>query len=132
MNSDGSQLERITDAPDFDGFPIFSPDGKTLAFSSNRGGKARGETNVFLADWVKCPNQNPPNRSRPITVSQRIRLARRSRQRQGRGVGSAASKTASQEIARWMQSMRPSNPSVSRFLAKPSYFQNGRGGDWRP
>jgi Tol biopolymer transport system component len=34
---------------------MFSPDGKTLAFASNRGSKVRGETNVFLADWVEKP-----------------------------------------------------------------------------
>jgi Tol biopolymer transport system component len=29
---------------------MFSPDGRWLAFSSNRGG-AEGETNVFIARW---------------------------------------------------------------------------------
>ena len=27
-------------------------DGKTLVFASNRGAKTRGDTNVFLAEWV--------------------------------------------------------------------------------
>ncbi len=49
---DGTGLERITWDESFDGFPIFSPDGRRLLFSSNRYGKQRGETNVFLADWV--------------------------------------------------------------------------------
>ena len=52
INVDGSRLERITDNETFDGFPMFSPDGKKLVFASNRNAKQRGETNVFIADWV--------------------------------------------------------------------------------
>jgi TolB protein len=53
INVDGSGLERITDNDTFDGFPMFSPDGKKLVFASNRNAKERGETNVFIADWVE-------------------------------------------------------------------------------
>jgi TolB protein len=49
---DGSGLERITFEETFDGFPMFSPDGKKLVFASNRNAKTRGDTNVFIADWV--------------------------------------------------------------------------------
>jgi len=52
INEDGSGLEQITFYPDFDGFPMFSHDGKKLVFASNRNGKVRGETNIFIADWV--------------------------------------------------------------------------------
>lgn len=52
INVDGTNLERITYAGDFDGFPMFSRDGKKLIFASNRNGKVRGETNLFVADWV--------------------------------------------------------------------------------
>ena len=52
INVDGSGLERITDNDTFDGFPMFSPDGKKLVFASNRNAKTRGDTNVFIADWV--------------------------------------------------------------------------------
>lgn len=55
IREDGTGLEKLTSDPSFDGFPMFSPDGKKLLFASNRGGKARGETNLFLADWVENP-----------------------------------------------------------------------------
>jgi Tol biopolymer transport system component len=48
----GSGLERITRNPTFDGFPMWTHDGKTLVFASNRGNSKQGETNVFVADFV--------------------------------------------------------------------------------
>ena len=53
INIDGTGLERVTATGEFDGFPMFSRDGKRLVFASNRYGKVRGETNVFVADWVE-------------------------------------------------------------------------------
>jgi Tol biopolymer transport system component len=52
INDDGSGLEQITHNPTFDGFPMFSHDGKKLVFASNRNNQQRGETNVFIADWI--------------------------------------------------------------------------------
>lgn len=52
INIDGTGLEKITQYNEFDGFPMFSPDGSKLVFCSNRDGKVRGETNVFICDWV--------------------------------------------------------------------------------
>jgi Tol biopolymer transport system component len=53
---DGEGLERLTwfttpDGDDFDGFPMLSPDGKRLLWSSNRHHEKARETNVFVADW---------------------------------------------------------------------------------
>ncbi len=52
IGADGHGLERITYASEFDGFPMFTRDGKRLVWASNRNGKVRGETNIFVADWV--------------------------------------------------------------------------------
>lgn len=52
INSDGSNLERVTYSDGFDGFPMFSLDGKKLVWASNRNAKAPHETNIFIADWV--------------------------------------------------------------------------------
>ena len=37
---------------DFDGFPMFTRDGKRLLFCSNRHNEKPNETNVFVAEWV--------------------------------------------------------------------------------
>jgi Tol biopolymer transport system component len=53
VNLDGTGLERVTTEPTFDAFPMFSPDGRQLVWGSNRLGKVKGETNIFIADWVE-------------------------------------------------------------------------------
>ncbi|HEX5727639.1 MAG TPA: hypothetical protein VFX98_19360 [Longimicrobiaceae bacterium] len=59
VNDDGTGLEKVTASPEFDGFPMFSPDGRQLVFASNRGARQRGETNLFIADWVEGPTRRP-------------------------------------------------------------------------
>ncbi len=54
INVDGTGLERVTySETNFDGFPMFSPDGRHLIFASSRGARNPGEINVFLAEWVE-------------------------------------------------------------------------------
>jgi Tol biopolymer transport system component len=53
INVDGTGLERVTYNESFDGFPMFNKDGTKLVFASNRHNSRPGETNIFLADWVK-------------------------------------------------------------------------------
>lgn len=53
INEDGTGLERVTYSPEFDAFPMFTRDGKKLVWASNRNSRVRGETNIFLADWVE-------------------------------------------------------------------------------
>lgn len=52
INLDGSGFEQITYNKTFDGFPMFTRDGKHLVFGSNRANKKRGDTNVFIAEWI--------------------------------------------------------------------------------
>ncbi|MDX2182736.1 MAG: hypothetical protein SFW08_02015 [Gemmatimonadaceae bacterium] len=47
-----ADLEQLTFHPEFDGFPMFSPDGKKLLWASNRHAAKPGETNLFIADWT--------------------------------------------------------------------------------
>ncbi|HEY4130055.1 MAG TPA: hypothetical protein VGM50_05535 [Gemmatimonadaceae bacterium] len=50
INPDGSGLEAVTNHPEFDGFPMLSPDGTKLVWASGRSSKP-GELNLFIADW---------------------------------------------------------------------------------
>ena len=45
------QVEQITFSPVFDGFPTFSPDGKTLVWASNRTSIKATDTNLYAAEW---------------------------------------------------------------------------------
>jgi len=51
INVDGTGLEQITFSDQFDGFPMFSPDGKKLVWASNRNSAVPTDTNLFIADW---------------------------------------------------------------------------------
>lgn len=53
INTDGTQLEQITQESNFNAFPMFTFDGKKLVFSSNRNNKGTKDTNLFIADWVE-------------------------------------------------------------------------------
>jgi Tol biopolymer transport system component len=87
INTNGTGLERITTAPGFDGFPMFSPDGKTLAFSSNRAtAPGQHDTNVFLASWQDEPRAHVTEETAADRVQQDIAwLADPARE--GRGLG---------------------------------------------
>jgi Tol biopolymer transport system component len=52
IGEDGGGLEQVTSIGAFNSFPMFSPDGRKLVWISDRGARARGEFNIFLADWV--------------------------------------------------------------------------------
>ena len=48
INVDGTGLEQVTFSTTFDGFPMFSPDGKKLVFASNRH-SMKGRTRTCLS-----------------------------------------------------------------------------------
>ena len=55
VNRDGSGLEQLTFDEGFDGFPMFTEDGKKLIWESSRNSGTPYATNVFIADWVENP-----------------------------------------------------------------------------
>jgi len=50
MNADGSEHRKLTDNPYHDDHPSWSPDGKKIAFTSDRDGKRNPEIYVVNAD----------------------------------------------------------------------------------
>ena len=52
INIKTKNLIRLTDNKTFDSFPVFSKNGKKLAFSSNRDAQNPRNTNIFIADIV--------------------------------------------------------------------------------
>jgi Tol biopolymer transport system component len=48
---DGTGLEQLTTDDGFDGFPMFSPNGRKLIWASTRGAAKEQDVNVFIADW---------------------------------------------------------------------------------
>ncbi|HHH29467.1 MAG TPA: M28 family peptidase, partial [Polyangiaceae bacterium] len=105
VNADGTELEQVTVSPGFDGFPMFSWDGKTLAFASNRA-TAEGayDTNVFLAEWQDVE----PHPTAAPTPAERVKadvtwLADPARQ--GRGLGTEGLEQAVTYVADRMKEL---------------------------
>jgi TolB protein len=51
LNPVTGKTEKISRDKGFDAFPMFSPNGKRLLFSSNRNNGGTRDTNIFIADW---------------------------------------------------------------------------------
>ena len=67
MNSDATGLRNLTNYPAFDGDPAWSPDGREIAFISNR----NGNTSVFrmLADGSGPAIQVTPDETSEMEVN---------------------------------------------------------------
>jgi Tol biopolymer transport system component len=51
LNLKTRKLERITYYSGFDGYPVFSSDGKKLLFTSSRNFRYKAEKNIFIVNW---------------------------------------------------------------------------------
>jgi len=88
IDASGANLERITTAPGFDGFPMFSPASDHLAFASNRATPAgQHDTNVFVARWDEKVVRRYAETGADRILADVRWLA--DPQREGRGVGTA-------------------------------------------
>ena len=86
IDVDGTDLERITFTPEFDGFPLFSPEGTRLVFASNRHHDRPGETNIFVVRWVEdLVAHDVPERGPDRLLADVAWLADDARE--GRGIG---------------------------------------------
>ena len=78
MDADGSNVVRLTTSPALDRFPIFSPDGTKIAFTSNRD----GNTEIYVmnadgTDQTRITNR-PGGDSQPNWSPDGTRIAWRS------------------------------------------------------
>lgn len=53
INSTGGFLEKLTFNTGFDGFPMFSFDGKKIVWASSRNAENPRDMNIFIADWTE-------------------------------------------------------------------------------
>jgi len=88
IDSTGANLERVTTAPGFDGFPMFSPASGHLAFASNRvTPPGQHDTNLFVARWDEKTVRRYAETSADRILADIRWLA--APEREGRGIGTA-------------------------------------------
>jgi Tol biopolymer transport system component len=120
IDLDGTGLEQVTFTPPFNAFPMFSPDGKRLAWASNRNAKTRGETNLFVADWIESTPPDPLNDDPAIDLNNLRRtigyLA--SDELKGRLTGTSEGRKAAEYVA-----ARFEKSGLARVPGLDSYFQ---------
>jgi Tol biopolymer transport system component len=133
----GKQPIRVTDSDGFDGLPCFSPDGKTLSWTSNRTNDKKSQ--IFMANWnheemlsrldlapfrekpVRSEKLNSPAReTSPAVDTNDIRKHLKylcSKTLEGRFTGSPGGKKASEYVAESFKSF-----GMEPFSMKEGWF----------
>lgn len=135
VDADGSQEPvRVTFEDGFDGLPVFSPDGKKLAWTKRNN---KGESQIYMADWnhheaLRALHLAPPLPSK-MTFSPELRkddlsqivyyLA--SEKLGGRPTGSPSEKEYSEDIAKLMKNwgLKPA-PKTKNFIHHFDFLSN--------
>ena len=53
MRSDGSNVRQVSSGQGATTCAFIAPDNRSIIYASNHLGKVRGETNVFIADFMR-------------------------------------------------------------------------------
>lgn len=51
ISGDGKSLEQVSFSRSYDAYPVFSPDGKRIAWASSRKSRSGASFDTFIADW---------------------------------------------------------------------------------
>jgi GNAT superfamily N-acetyltransferase len=118
VDASGANLERITSAPGFDGDPVFSPDGRQLAFASGRAtSPGASDINLFIAGWAE-KTVHPRSESAADRILADVRYLA-DPERQGRGLGTAGLESAATYVESRLQRLGLRPAGVRRSYRQP-------------